>query len=232
MSLLTALVRAATVFRTTECFVVTPGYWRELTAAYDDPVLNLASPLKMSGPITSMTVMGIPVAQTRGAWANVEFAEVHHRPDGLHPQDRKADVMAGIRWKGMRESRHYRLTDLPRAVPEGGPRKPAFHTACNQCGLCCVAEPCAIARIMIPGVRTTGPCPALEWKDGKSWCGMVTRPHFYSSLARASGETETEVSNAIQEDLGGLGSGCDSAPMDGPDIFRGLTAAEYLRGAW
>ena len=137
--------------------------------------------------------------------------------------------MTGIRWKGMREGRHYRATDLPRAVPENGPRKPAFHTACNQCGLCCVAEPCAIIRIMVPDVRTDGPCPALEWENGKSWCGMVRRPHFYSRLARDSGYNEQEVSESIQADLGGMGTGCDSAPIDGPDDLEGLTAAEFLR---
>lgn len=125
----------------------------------------------------------------------------------------------------------YRTTDHPRAVPEDGPRKPAFHQACNGCGLCCVAEPCAIARILIPGVSSKGPCPALEWENGRSWCGMVRRPHFYSKLTRNSGVDERQVSREIQEDLGGLGSGCDSDPIADPGAFDGMTAAEFLRRA-
>lgn len=137
-----------------------------------------------------------------------------------------------IRWKGMRESRHYRVTDLPRAVPAEGPKKPPLRAPCNGCGVCCIAEPCMIAVTLIPGVRMDRPCPALEWEHGRSWCGMVRRPHYYSELARLGPENEREVSEAIQVDLGGMGSGCDSDPAEDPGALDGMTAAEFLGQQW
>lgn len=81
--ILNVLIEGAAKFRTAECFVVTPGYWKQLEASLDDPVTNLASALQPGrGPMANITVMGIPVIKTRGAWSNVEFAEVHHRPNG------------------------------------------------------------------------------------------------------------------------------------------------------
>lgn len=137
--------------------------------------------------------------------------------------------MAGIRWKGLRESRHYRTTDLVRQPPAGGPKKPPMMKACNGCGVCCVAEPCAIAQALIPGMAgRKGPCPALEWENGRSWCGLVRRPLYYSQAARDQGINERECSELVQSMLGGMGAGCDSDPYGDPGAVDGMTAAEYL----
>lgn len=45
--------------------------------------------------------------------------------------------------------------------------KPAFGAPCNGCGFCCKAIPCRVARDLI-GARE-GPCPALEFEDGRDW---------------------------------------------------------------
>jgi hypothetical protein len=137
--------------------------------------------------------------------------------------------MAGIRWKGLKQSKHWQRSQGASRVPEDGPKKPEFGKSCNGCGVCCVAEPCAIAQLLIPGVGSKGPCPALEWRDGRSWCGMTIRPAYYSSKVRQGPCNEAEAARMIREDLGGVGGSCDSSPRDGPDAFVGLTAAQYLR---
>lgn len=66
-------------------------------------------------------------------------------------------------------------------TPDRGPPKPAFGQACNGCGYCCAAEPCGIALEYI-SPHLAGPCPALEFEDGRFHCGMVRRPGLYMSL--------------------------------------------------
>lgn len=53
--------------------------------------------------------------------------------------------------------------------------KPNFGEACNGCGTCCKAVPCPVARDVI-GARE-GPCPALEFDDGRHWCGLIRNAH-------------------------------------------------------
>lgn len=52
--------------------------------------------------------------------------------------------------------------------------KPAYRDPCNGCGLCCKLELCVVAELAFPGA--IAPCPALEWEDGRAWCGMVRHP--------------------------------------------------------
>lgn len=52
--------------------------------------------------------------------------------------------------------------------------KPKFREPCNGCGLCCALELCILAEDAFPGA--SAPCPALEWDDGRAWCGMVRHP--------------------------------------------------------
>lgn len=56
------------------------------------------------------------------------------------------------------------------------PAKPAPGEACNGCGLCCAAERCPIAQLLLR--RGQGPCPALEWETGERRyrCGMALHP--------------------------------------------------------
>ena len=55
--------------------------------------------------------------------------------------------------------------------------KPAFGSPCNGCGVCCMAEPCPVAVTLIDA--KDGPCPALEFKGGRHWCGLLTNAHLY-----------------------------------------------------
>lgn len=53
------------------------------------------------------------------------------------------------------------------------PPKPAFGAPCNGCGLCCAVEACPLGIIRFG--RRRGPCPAMEWRDGRYACGMLAR---------------------------------------------------------
>lgn len=50
------------------------------------------------------------------------------------------------------------------AIHPAAPPKPAWGAACNGCGLCCLAEPCPIGRLI--SLRRRGACRALVWEDG------------------------------------------------------------------
>jgi hypothetical protein len=52
--------------------------------------------------------------------------------------------------------------------------KPKFREPCNGCGLCCALQLCEIAEEQFVGA--SAPCPALEWEDGRAWCGLVRHP--------------------------------------------------------
>lgn len=100
----------------------------------------------------------------------------------------------------------------------GVPRKPTEGDPCNGCGVCCVAIPCPTARDM--GVATFyGPCPALEWENGRSWCGLVRHPSRYIVEAMDLGPKapffDAIMGPMFAEALGGTGGGCDSTGRDG-----------------
>ncbi|MBL0719960.1 hypothetical protein JI742_08665 [Piscinibacter sp. Jin2] len=61
------------------------------------------------------------------------------------------------------------------AVEPGAPAKPAEGEACNGCGLCCLAEPCPVGRLL--SRRRQGACVALRWDGaaGHYRCGALTR---------------------------------------------------------
>lgn len=56
--------------------------------------------------------------------------------------------------------------------------KSAFGEPCNGCGLCCKMERCAIADMLIG--EGPGPCPALEFEEGRYWCGIVRNASRYT----------------------------------------------------
>jgi hypothetical protein len=100
---------------------------------------------------------------------------------------------------------------------------------------------------LVPGSQPGTPCTALEWEDGRSWCGLVRRPFAYSHAVqeneitracRAEGVlpdvTERIMGRLIGHDLGGVGGRCDSGPRAGIfsallDTDAGKTAADYLK---
>lgn len=96
------------------------------------------------------------------------------------------------------------------ALPMTAPEKPAYGQPCNGCGLCCAAEPCAVAVEFLG--ETEGPCRAMEFEAGRFWCGMVRNPGKHIGL-------DDFAANAIRESVGklvahmlGVGRGCDSGP--------------------
>ena len=85
--------------------------------------------------------------------------------------------------------------------------KPRKGDTCNGCGMCCTVEPCALARKFLSCTR--GPCMALEYEAGRTFCGLVRRPVHYL----LNQEAQPSVTGALQAHLAnmlGLGIGCDS----------------------
>lgn len=100
-----------------------------------------------------------------------------------------------------------------------GLSKPKFGESCNGCGYCCTMEPCKLAQEYLH--CTTGPCVALELRDGKRTCGLVRNPLGYIFKA-AHPDMDVPVLDAapdlpagkeLSESLAaalGIGKGCDS----------------------
>lgn len=59
------------------------------------------------------------------------------------------------------------------------PPKPAFGSPCNGCGVCCLAEPCPVARRWLRAGE--GACPAVSWHaaDGIYRCGLAVAPQHH-----------------------------------------------------
>lgn len=76
------------------------------------------------------------------------------------------------------------------------PPKPREGRPCNGCGLCCIVEPCPVARILY-GEDVQAPCPALIIDQHRSWCGVV--------VAEPRINPERPLALAM-----GIGTGCDS----------------------
>lgn len=93
------------------------------------------------------------------------------------------------------------------AITARAPEKPAFGSSCNGCGFCCAAEPCGVARQHIPGCGPKGPCPAMEFKDGRFFCGMIRRPSHYMRLPN---DWADEVLGGMIASALGAGRGCDA----------------------
>jgi hypothetical protein len=64
------------------------------------------------------------------------------------------------------------------------PAKPAFGTACNGCGVCCLSEPCPVG--MLFSLRRDGACHALRWDvaAARYRCGLMTRHALRPIVAR------------------------------------------------
>lgn len=73
--------------------------------------------------------------------------------------------------------------------------KPPFGSPCNGCGLCCMAEVCAIGRMAFPDAPA--PCPALRFNGKMHRCSLV---EF---------EGEAGIEPIFAEALG-IGKGCCS----------------------
>jgi hypothetical protein len=80
--------------------------------------------------------------------------------------------------------------------------KPKFREPCTGCGLCCALELCEIAEQHFVGAQA--PCPALEWEDGRAWCGLVRHPSRHL-LAKFNAD---EILSPLFEKAIGAGQGC------------------------
>lgn len=83
------------------------------------------------------------------------------------------------------------------------PSKPEYGTVCNGCGLCCANERCHLSREFLGA--GDGLCPALEFEDGRMWCGLVREPGMYFDTSEWSDDYLRRIfSNAL-----GIGTFCD-----------------------
>ena len=59
-------------------------------------------------------------------------------------------------------------------IHPAAPPQPAEGAPCNGCGVCCLAEPCPLGRVI--SRRRTGACDALRWDETQSLyrCGAVS----------------------------------------------------------
>ncbi len=59
------------------------------------------------------------------------------------------------------------------------PEKPVYGAKCNGCGICCAAEPCPVAHLLL--WQFSGACRALQWEEAEQryQCGMVIEPKKY-----------------------------------------------------
>ena len=85
--------------------------------------------------------------------------------------------------------------------------KPAYGQPCNGCGVCCIATPCLLATDMIGA--TEGRCPALEWEDGRFWCGLLRNAHKYLPGLEEKPWVDDHLRELILSS-GAFGVGCDS----------------------
>jgi hypothetical protein len=62
------------------------------------------------------------------------------------------------------------------------PDKPSPGQPCNGCGVCCLAEPCPVARVFL--WQSMGACRALLWlgPERQYRCGLLLMPSTYLPL--------------------------------------------------
>lgn len=90
------------------------------------------------------------------------------------------------------------------------PSKPRKGDPCTHCGACCQHELCDIAAQVFHGTSRfafrPGPCPALEYADGRSVCGMHANPQRY--MPALPDKNVAAVRRLVAEGMG-FGNGCD-----------------------
>mgnify|MGYP001583561810 FL=1 len=85
-------------------------------------------------------------------------------------------------------------------MSDTAPEKPPFGAPCNGCGVCCIAELCQIGRKAFGDIP--GPCPALQFHQGRFWCGVV--------LAEYEGRRQGVIELPLLEQTLAIGRGCDA----------------------
>ncbi len=84
------------------------------------------------------------------------------------------------------------------------PRKPLEGAPCNGCGLCCATALCALALELLEAREA--PCPAMEFANGRFWCGLVRKPSRYCGTPPLS---DRLIRSFIERALA-IGEGCDA----------------------
>jgi hypothetical protein len=109
-----------------------------------------------------------------------------------------------------------------RRMSETGPEKPAMGKLCNGCGVCCAAELCQLAKEIFP--LASAPCPALEFENGRFWCGVARSASKYTGTpATMDGEIGETVLSLL-----GAGCGCCSNAPEGYAV-ESVIAADCRR---
>ncbi len=86
--------------------------------------------------------------------------------------------------------------------------RPGFGKPCNGCGHCCKEEACNLSRDFLKSDKA--PCIALEFEDGRYWCGLVRNPAKHLGLQDWAQEfSMIEFSPKFAYMLR-LGEGCDA----------------------
>jgi hypothetical protein len=103
---------------------------------------------------------------------------------------------------------------------QAAPRKPAVGQPCNGCGVCCAAETCPAARVLL--LQWRGACRALMWNDAAQHyrCGLLDRPLVY--LRGWPAWSEAWLRRAVRRWIA-AGAGCDSA------VDAGVSAAGFSK---
>ena len=79
---------------------------------------------------------------------------------------------------------------------------------CNGCGQCCQEEACSLSREYLKS--DVAPCVALEFDEGRYWCGLVRNPAKHLGLKEwAEDFSLVELSPKFAYMLR-LGQGCDA----------------------
>lgn len=83
----------------------------------------------------------------------------------------------------------------------------AYKQECIQCGTCCKNIVCDLGVVLLATAKI--PCPALEFKDKKHWCGLITNTskYIFPQLGLSAEGYETIRSHILK--VNNLWEGCD-----------------------
>lgn len=93
-------------------------------------------------------------------------------------------------------------------MSRGDIERPGYGKPCNGCGKCCQEEACELSLEYLKSAKA--PCVALEFKDGRYWCGLITNPAKHLGLPEwayefAMIELSPKFANALA-----VSQGCDA----------------------